>query len=69
MNSYLQVIDHIKIWSLFYAVATSVWLYISWTPTNQNATMMIMMNKVSKVGDRSWGQSEGSLFNSYYAEV
>ena len=25
--------------------------------------------QISKVGDRSWGQPEGSLFNSYNTEV
>ena len=24
---------------------------------------------ISKVGDRSWGRPEGSLFNSYYTDV
>ena len=27
------------------------------------------VTKVSKVGDRSQGRPEGSLFNSYYTEV
>ena len=34
---------------------------------NQNVHAFIV--KVSKVGDRSWGQPESSLFNSYYTEV
>ena len=31
--------------------------------------LFLLQLTVSKVNDRSWGQPEGSFFNSYYAEV
>ena len=48
--------------------ATWEWTQVSWT-IGELYPLVQYISKVSKVGDRSRGWLEGSLFNSYYTEV